>query len=195
MAAPLLDSPAARLALRALARTILQNPGAAQPLQARLAATLALAETEPVQGALADIFVSFDQRGAAIKQQALQVALPRLPRHVARWFAAQANAPALPLRSPLATRWSVVARASAGIATRARRCSADDSRQLARQAVQAMAAGDTAAQQAFLHHCIICHDNLAFMLARQALLKTLHQLPPSWEEVSVQLQDLAAGAP
>ncbi len=192
MAAPLLDSPAARLALRALARTILQNPGAAQPLQARLAAALQLTETEPAQGALADIFVSFDQHGAAIKQQALQTALPRLPRHVTRWFAAQANAPALPLRSPLATRWSVVARTSAGIATRARRCSADDSRQLARNAVQAMAAGDTATQQAFLHHCIICHDTLAFMLARQALLKTHHQLPPSWEDVSAQLQDLSA---
>ena len=192
MAAPLLDSPAARLTLRALARTILQNPGAAQPLQARLAAALQLTETEPAQGALADIFVSFDQHGAAIKQQALQTALPRLPRHVARWFAAQANAPALPLRSPLATRWSVVARTSAGIATRARRCSADDSRQLARSAVQAMATGDTATQQAFLHHCIICHDNLAFMLARQALPKTHHQLPPGWEEVSAQLQELSA---
>lgn len=192
MAAPLLDSPAARLALRALARDILQNPGAAQPLQARLAAALQLAEAEPAQGALADIFVSFDQGGAALKQQALQTALPRLPRHVARWFAAQASAPALPLRSPLATRWSVVARTSAGIATRTRRCSADDSRQLAHKAVQAMATSDTATQQAFLHHCIICHDNLAFMLARQALLKTRHPLPASWEEVSAQLQQMSA---
>ena len=55
-----------------------------------------------------------------------------------------------------------------------------------------MATGDTATQQAFLHHCIICHDTLAFMLARQALLKTHHQLPPSWEDVSAQLQDLSA---
>ena len=192
MADSLHHSPATRGTLRALGRTILQHPGHAQALQARLAAALELAETEPVQGALADIFVSFDQHGADLKQQALATAWPRLPRHVARWFAAQASAPALPLRSPLATRWSVVARTSAGIATRTRRCSADDSRQLAHQAVQAMATSDTATQQAFLHHCIICHDNLAFMLARQALLKTRHPLPASWEEVSAQLQQMSA---
>ena len=194
MADSLHHSLATRGTLRALGRTILQHPGHAQALQARLAAALELAETEPVQGALADIFVSFDQHGADLKQQALATAWPRLPRHVARWFAAQVHAPALALRSPLATRWSVVARTTADIATRARRCSADDSRQLARQALQALDTGDTATQQAFLHHCVICHDTLAFMLARQALLKTRPTLPPDWEDVSAQLQAMSAKA-
>jgi mono/diheme cytochrome c family protein len=77
---------------------------------------------------------------------------------------------------------------SADISTRARRCSADDSRSLAKIAVQAVADSDQQAQQIFLHHCLTCHDNLAFMLARREILKLAKQLPPGWEVVSIQLE-------
>jgi mono/diheme cytochrome c family protein len=107
---------------------------------------------------------------------------------VAAWFDSQILAPALPRVSPLATRWSVLAMPSADISTRARRCSADDSRSLAKIAVQAVADSDQQAQQIFLHHCLTCHDNLAFMLARREILKLAKQLPPGWEAVSLQLE-------
>jgi mono/diheme cytochrome c family protein len=54
--------------------------------------------------------------------------------------------------------------------------------------MQAVAQGDTQAQQEFLHHCVTCHDNLAFMLARRALLRLGGSLPADWEAVSQQLE-------
>jgi hypothetical protein len=86
----------------------------------------------------------------------------------------------------------VLAVPSADISTRARRCSADDSRALAKRAVQALAESDEQAQQLFLHHCLTCHDNLAFMLVRRELLKSAQQLPAAWEAVSQQLERGAA---
>jgi hypothetical protein len=82
----------------------------------------------------------------------------------------------------------VLARPSADISTRARRCSGDDSRALAAAVILAVADHDMQAQQAFLHHCITCHDNLAFMLARRALLRTQPTLPDHWQMVSQQLE-------
>jgi hypothetical protein len=155
---------------------------------ARLHTALELPGYEPVQGALADLFVSFGVEQEGVKRQALQTVRERLAPHALRWFAAQANQPRLPRISPLATRWSVLARPSADISTRARRCSVDDSRALAEQVIQAMSDGDVPAEQAFFHHCITCHDNLAFMLARRALLRSHSSLPADWETVSVQLQ-------
>lgn len=178
----------ARLGLRRHARRMLADPGDLAAHVARLQAALELSGYEPVQGALADLFVSFGAEQEGAKRQALQTARERLAPHALRWFTAQVNQPRLPRISPLATRWSVMARPSADISTRARRCSADDSRALAEQVIQAMSDGDVAAQQAFFHHCITCHDNLAFMLARRALLRSHASLPADWETVSLQLQ-------
>lgn len=185
-----LHSPAwrARLALRRYARQLCQSPRNVPVHLARLNAALELPGTEPVQGALADLFVSFDATEASLKRLALQLVAERLPAHTARWFEAQVTQARLALVSPLATRWSVLARTSADISTRARRCSPDDSRALATQVVRAVNAQDMPAQQAFLHHCVTCHDNLAFMLARRALLQTGALLPAGWELVSHQLE-------
>lgn len=143
---------------------------------------------EPVQGALADLFTQFGARDHALKHSALQLASGRLAGHVARWFNAQAKADPLPSINALATRWSVLAHPSADISTRARRCSVDDSRAVAAEAIDAIGRGDAVALQAFLHHCVTCHDNLAFMLARRALLKLSDSLPEEWETVSRQLE-------
>lgn len=155
---------------------------------ARLHAALELPGSEPVQGALADVFVAFDRTQPVLKRAALELVRHRLADHVARWFASQVDAPALAKITPLATRWSVLASPSADISTRARRCSVDDSRLLAAQVITAHEQGDQEAQQAFFHHCVTCHDNLAFMLARRALLRTGLTLPPDWNQVSLQLE-------
>lgn len=155
---------------------------------ARLYATLELSGSEPVQGALADIFVAFDQTQSTLKRASLELAIDRLAVHVVRWFESQIDAPALSKITPLATRWSVLATPSADISTRARRCSADDSRLLATQVITAFEQGDQDAQQEFLHHCVTCHDNLAFMLARRAILRTGLTLPHDWNQVSQQLE-------
>jgi mono/diheme cytochrome c family protein len=194
MATPMTEvqAPArpARLAVRQQARRMLRDPLDASTHLARLQAALELPGSEPVQGALADLFVAFGEREELLKRSALQLARDRLAEHVVRWFEAQAGQARLSRITPLATRWSVLARPSADISTRARRCSGDDSRALADQAVKAVETADAEAQAAFLHHCITCHDNLAFMLARRALLRGGEKLPPNWDEVSRQLQQV-----
>lgn len=179
---------AQRHAWRAHTRRVLRNQGDAACHTARVAAALALPGAEPVQGALADLFCVFGAAHAQSKRQALDLAHTRLAAHVVGWFASQLDAPALPVVCALATRWSVLAVVSADISTRARRCSADDSRVLAAQVVEAFKSADQQAQQNFLHHCLTCHDNLAFMLARRQLLKLTDTLPSTWEAVSCQLE-------
>jgi mono/diheme cytochrome c family protein len=178
----------ARRAVRLHARRLMRDPSDVSAHFARLHASLELPGSEPVQGALADFYVSFGEREEALKRTALQMARDRLAVHAARWFDAQASQSRLERITPLATRWSVLARPSADISTRARRCSVDDSRALAEQVVHAVAQSDAQAQQAFLHHCVTCHDNLAFMLARRALLRGGAVLPADWEAVSQQLE-------
>lgn len=177
-----------RRAVRRGARQLVHTPTDAAAHLARLHASFDLPGNEPVQGVLADIFTALGADHSALKAQALDLVRSRLSPHVATWFESQTNAPALPKISPLATRWSVLATPSADISTRARRCSADDSRALAKRAVQAVNKSDEQAQQLFLHHCLTCHDNLAFMLARREVLKSATQLPPAWDEVSTQLE-------
>jgi len=179
---------AARRTVRRLARHLLRNPDDAGAHIARLQASLELAGAEPVQGALADLFTCFGAGHEQLKRTALQLASDRLSVHAARWFEAQVVQAALPPINSLATRWSVLAHPSANISSRARRCSADDSRLLADKAVVAFKAEDQAAQNEFLHHCVICLDNLAFMLARRALLKSGAVLPDDWAAVSLQLE-------
>ena len=178
----------ARLALRRHGRRLLRAPADAQAHMARLHSALELPGAEPVQGALADLFCAFGAAGEPLKQTALALGKGRLSSHAARWFDAQLGGLPLPVVNPLATRWSVLARSSADISTRARRCSVDDSRLLAGQAVLAFLAADQTAQNEFLHHCVTCHDNLAFMLARRALRLAGAALPGGWEAVSLQLE-------
>lgn len=178
----------ARSLLRLHARTLLRDPQNRDACMARLQSATQLPGSEPVQGALADIFTLLGETSSSLKRVALQSVQPRLAAHVARWFEAQVNKPPLPRISSLATRWSVIARPSADTSVRARCCSVDDSRSLAAKVIIAMADGDESGQQVFLHHCVTCHDNLAFMLARRALLRDGATLPPQWQVVSQQLE-------
>jgi hypothetical protein len=178
----------ARRAVRRGARLLVRIPSDAAAHLARLHAASDLPGTEPVQGVLADLFTALGADHSALKAQALELVRSRLSAHIAAWFDSQIHAPALPRISPLATRWSVLAMPSADISTRARRCSADDSRALAKRVVQALSDADEQAQQLFLHHCLTCHDNLAFMLARREVLKSVKQLPPGWDAVSLLLE-------
>lgn len=185
---PAASNDPVRRAVRRGARLLIRKPGDTAAHLSRLHAAIDLPGAEPVQGVLADLFTALGADHANLKSQALELVRPRLSAHIAAWFGSQVTAPALPRISPLATRWSVLAMPSADISTRARRCSADDSRALAKLAIQAVAASDEQAQQLFFHHCVTCHDNLAFMLVRRALLKTAQQLPDAWEAVSQQLE-------
>lgn len=155
---------------------------------ARIHASLQFDGIEPVQGALADMFGSFGKEGAALKAAALQLAAPRLGERLARRFELWVDAQALPRITPLATRWSLLVSASADTPTRSRRCSADDSRRLAAQFLDAFAAQEEGAQAQFLLHCLTCQDRLAFMVARREILKQQDHLPHGWSDVQNELQ-------
>ena len=177
-----------RRALRLQLRNVIRSPGTPGVHWARLLAAMEMPGSEPVQGALADIFFAFDATETAFKRQALRMAANRLPTHISRWFDANSDQGRLPRITTLATRWSALARPSVDMLTRSRRCSADDSRALAEQVVLAWANADVSAQQEFLHHCLVCHDKLAFMLARRALLRSVDMLPSNWTAVSLTLE-------
>ena len=178
----------ARRLMRRCARQLLDDVSNVEIHMARIRAAISLPGAEPVQGVLADIFTSLGSDQAKPKRAALALVRDRLNTYVASWFESQVDAPALPKISPLATRWSVLSIPSADISTRARRCSTDDSRVMAAGAIKAVEQGDAQSEQLFLHHCLTCHDNLAFMLARRQLLKVDTELPLGWAAVSRQLE-------
>ncbi|HOE40467.1 MAG TPA: hypothetical protein PLB25_02355 [Rhodoferax sp.] len=178
----------ARQSVRRCSRQLLRDASNVETHIARIRLAISLPGAEPVQGVLADIFTSLGSDQAELKRAALALVRGRLSTHVASWFESQVDAPPLPRISPLATRWSVLSIPSADISTRARRCSADDSRAMAAQAVKAVEKGDLQGEQLFLHHCLTCHDNLAFMLARHQLLKMDAALPSGWSVASRQLE-------
>ena len=80
-----------RIAVRQHARRLLRDPSDVSAHFARLHAALELPGAEPVQGALADLFVTFGEREESLKRTALQMARDRLAVHAARWFEAQAG--------------------------------------------------------------------------------------------------------
>ena len=62
----------ARLALRQHARQLLRQPDDVSAHWGRINAALQLPGSEPVQGALADLFLSFDAEGESLKRSALE---------------------------------------------------------------------------------------------------------------------------
>lgn len=159
---------------------------------ARLHAALQLPDSEPLQGALADLFVAAPLTDPMLRSNALQMAEARLNPHVARAFVRHTRGHRLPGITPLATRWSVVAQPSSEVPARVRRASPDDSRRLASQVVEALyngEPGDAARiEQDFLDHCISCQDKLAFMLAMRNLRRAEIVVDERWTRVATWLQ-------
>ena len=190
---------AARLEVRRQARMLARHPQDVGAHLARIDASLRLEGVEPVQGALADLFGTLGANSSGLKAAALQLATPRLGERLARRFEVLVEAAPLARVSPLATRWSVVVTPSADVSTRARRCSADDSRSMAAQFLTldaerraaplpaATAADADDAQAAFLHHCLTCRDKLAFMLVRREWLRREGALPAAWRAAEQEL--------
>jgi hypothetical protein len=112
--------------------------------------------------------------------------------HAARRFEDSVNTEAFAACNRLATRFSVLADASLDVPRRTLRCSGDDSRRLAGQAVAAWRRGEVDTQQTFLDHCVICGDTLAFLLARRVLLREVLELPPPWKHACEALQQVVA---
>jgi len=181
------DALAAHEQARRLARALRLSPHDEAAHLGRLLACLALEGAEPVQGALADVFVVSGAEGSALKRQALALAAPRLHAWLLGRFERWVHAPPLPRITPLATRWSLFAVPSADMSTRARRCSPDVSRAVATQALAAWQANDLDGLDHFFHHCLTCRDRLAFMLVRRALHQRQASVPDGWAAVETEL--------
>lgn len=182
----------AHLELRAHARRLLLSPQDAGAHIARLHAALQMADSEPVQGALADLYVSLPRSERALRVAALQMTESRLNPHVAEAFARNSQGYPLPSVTPLATRWSVLAHPSADVPARVRRANPDHSRRLAREVVQALCEGDPTlaarVESEFLDHCINCQDKLAFMLAARELRREELALDDRWSRTASWLE-------
>lgn len=183
---------AVRLAFRSLSRQVLRHPRDAAAHQARLRLALEMPGAEPAQGALADWLVACPDAPLAQRRRALGAVRARLGAQVAQAFVPHVEGQRLPPGNPLATRWSVLAAASLDVPPRALRSSSDDSRLLAATALRAWRRGDQATQQAFLAHCRVCGDSLAFMLARREILRSGQPLPEAWRATLQALQARAA---
>lgn len=181
---------AVRAQFRASSRVVYVRPRDYALHCARLHAALALPGTEPIQGALADLFFGCRDELAARKNDAMEIVGDRLSSAYRRRFEPYVLVNDFPVSSRMATRWSVLVRPSIEIPRREMRCSSDDSRALAQAAVRAWRDGDHTAQEEFLQHCWICRDALAFMLARREILRTQEALPERWTAVSLFLQEL-----
>lgn len=182
------NDAAARLRFRASGRQVVCHPSVLPAHLQRLDCALALPGAEPAQGALADLYLGCHEAPATDKLEALNLVRARLTEPTACSFQSLAVQHHFPRCSPMATRWSVLATASLDVPRRVLRCSTDDSRQLAAEAVRAWQRADLPAQQAFLSHCLVCRDTLALMVARRALLRLTPELPRLWAEAFVRLQ-------
>lgn len=185
-----LSAASARIRLRAHARRVLAHPGDAQAHLGRVQAALLLDGTEAVQGALADMFTQLDAQQADAKRLAFQSCAERLSPRAHAAFEQLLPLGPLARINPLSTRWSLLSIPTADIPARARRCSLDDSRRLAQLGIEAFETADADGQEAFLDHCITCHDKMAFMLARRAVIKHSGRLPAHWEAVGERLEAL-----
>lgn len=182
------SSLAVRQLFRACGRRLVRDSQNVALHRERLALADRLPGCEPVQGALADLFFACRTASDEDRRTALETASNRLSPFARRWFGPYVHSPAFLSYSPLATRWSVLVGSSLDVPRRVLRCSTDDSRQLVGDALEAWHRGDEAAQTAFLEHCCICRDTLAFLLARRAILRERGELPPNWRAVSLMLQ-------
>jgi hypothetical protein len=178
------------LQLRDQSRRLLARPDDAQEHLKRVELALILDGTEPVQGALADMFVQLDDRHIEDKRSAFNTCANRLSPRVRAEFEMQLGQGALSRINTVATRWSLLSIPTADIPARVRRCSLDDSRKLAQLAIQAFKGQDFETQQNFLDHCMTCHDKMAFMLARREVLRLVDRLPSDWHSVGNRLESL-----
>jgi hypothetical protein len=187
---PISAALSARFSLRAQARHLIGHPQDSLAHAARVDAALQIEGTEAVQGALADMFAQLDKSHADVKRIAYEACQHRLSARISLAFEGLIEKNQIPLINKLATRWSLLSIPSADIPTRVRRCSLDASRVLAAAGFHAFETRDEEAQNAFLEHCMTCHDKMAFMLARRAVLKIVPRLPEAWELVSSRLEAL-----
>ncbi len=186
------DPQAARTAFRACARRLLRSPAELVVHLDRLDAAQAMAGSEPVQGALADLFHGCAGRASPAQlMSTLQAVRQRLNPHIAQQFEHAALLGGLPRCTRLATRWCVLAATSLDVMRRERRCSGDQSRERAERAIQAWQAQDDPTLEAFLEHCRVCRDALAFMHVRREILRSGQTLPRRWQDIFLLLQAAA----
>jgi len=174
---------------------VVRHPDRLDVHRLRLKAALRVSGTELVQGALADLFYGCrHSAGAAERREALQWVQPQLNPLVARRFESHVERCTLAQCNALATRHSVLTTPTLDAPQRLLRCSTDDSKALASATLRAWHAGDAAAQEAFLLHCRVCRDVLAFMLVRRDILRSGHELPAAWRAMFTLLQQEAVAA-
>lgn len=151
----------------------------------RIEAAAALAGSEPVQGALADMLSACapdpDGDGPLLQRLAQS---GRIPAHAADALLEHVRqGRRLPRVTVLATRYSVLATPSLDVPVRALLCGSDDSRRIAAEAVSRLPRGDAEFEEAFLSHCEETHDTVALLLAWSRLRRSGFHFSERWQSV------------
>lgn len=177
-----------RQSFRACGRKVVLDPQNLLLHVERLSVARDLPGHEPLQGALADFFFGCQAVAVNEKRRVFEAVRGCLSAVVGRRFEPYLETAFFPSCTEMATRWSVLVCTSLDLPRRVVRCSTDDSRQLVGDALDAWRRGDETAQAAFLEHCRVCEDTLAFMLARRVIIQEVGELPPAWRAVCLLLQ-------
>ena len=181
-------SPRARF--RQAGRTMLRSPGNRDLHAYRVLAACHLDGAEPLQGAITDLlFYCSPDLDANLHLLRRSELIGRLAPFVTKQFVSAVELEQrLPRVTSLATRFSILAMPSLDVPRRAMLCGIDDSHELAAQAIPALLAGDTEAEETFLTHCEGAGDSLAFMLASRAMSRANFPISARWSQVSQKLQ-------
>lgn len=186
----MLSTDAARARFRHAGRQVLAMPTELARHEARLDAACDLDGAEPLQGSLADMMHACDPDPALLAPllQRQHYSNRLLPLVASALLQRALGGIQLPRSNTFATRWSVITEPSLDIPQHAMLCSVDDSREIAKRAVDAILTGEADVEADFLTHCAGSFDTLAFMLARRMLMRRGYPLSTRWDVVSRELQ-------
>jgi hypothetical protein len=180
----------ALLRFRSSGRAVLSDPANASVHSGRVLAATELAGSEPLQGALVDMFHACtpdaDRDMPLLNRSSVR---QRLSSHVVRSLHnVIAQQRCLPRVHVLATRWCVLVTPSLDVPRRAMLCSVDDAKQRAARAMNDLGSGVAGVEDEFLTHCVGANDVMAFMLVRRELGRQRYFFSSRWDDVTAKLE-------
>lgn len=197
-----------RLSYRYYSRQVVSQPANIDMHTSRLMIALELAEKEPLQGALADMFYGCWYDVPFFGNRILNQVKEKLSLQTLRGLeACILKADYIGAVSILATRWSVLVSPSMAAPSYLLRSSSDDAKSLAERIAMDLldalddAEGDysnslvKAVESEFFAHCLACQDKLAFSLVWWELNKHFWEFDEDWTSCQYSLNQDAERDP
>ncbi|WP_227429754.1 hypothetical protein [Psychrobacter sp. I-STPA6b] len=188
---------------RYYSRRVLQQPSDISAHHHRINIAHSLAVSEPLQGALADMFYGCWYEMPFIGDRVLDKAKSRLRPSIYQAFEQYIlRHDYISQVTPLATRWSVLVSPSLNVASHSLLTSSDDARLVANDIVEQLLSSKEEQrydvieeiEADFLAHCIACNDLIAFTIVWFRLGKTGWKFDSRWRQCREHLESLSKSA-